>query len=131
MVQESSVCIKNKDKFINDLKKYQNIIKNGTVNIKDINYDMSILISLAYENKQVLESSKLGIRELINTKQDFIISNNFAQIEKDKAQKNMKTISMVKKAINDFKIISYFQPIINNKTKQIEKYESLVGKNNG
>ena len=30
------------------------------------------------------------------------------------------------KAIQNSKIISYFQPIINNKTKQIEKYESLV-----
>jgi len=30
---------------------------------------------------------------------------------------------LVKQALNDFKIVSYFQPIINNKTQEIEKYE--------
>jgi len=33
---------------------------------------------------------------------------------------------MVKIALENYNVISYFQPIINNKTKQIEKYESLV-----
>ncbi len=126
MTQEKAVCMEDKDTFIKQLKEYQDTIKNSSIDIYDVDYDMSIIISLAYDNNQVLESSKLGIRELLRTKQDFIISNNFAQIEHDKAQKNMKTISMVKQAINDYKIISYFQPIVNNKTQQIEKYESLV-----
>ena len=38
----------------------------------------------------------------------------------------MDTIAMIKKAIIDNKIISFFQPIINNRTGQVEKYESLV-----
>jgi EAL domain-containing protein (putative c-di-GMP-specific phosphodiesterase class I) len=33
---------------------------------------------------------------------------------------------MVKIALDNYNIISYFQPIINNKTQEIEKYESLV-----
>ena len=33
---------------------------------------------------------------------------------------------MVKIALENYKIISYFQPIINNKTRVVEKYESLV-----
>ena len=33
---------------------------------------------------------------------------------------------MVKIALDNYKIVSYFQPIINNKTKEVEKYESLV-----
>ena len=33
---------------------------------------------------------------------------------------------MVKIALENYNIISYFQPIINNKTRKIEKYESLV-----
>jgi len=43
--------------------------------------------------------------------------------------KNIKVMSMVKqirKAIINKNIVSYFQPIVNNKTKKIEKYESLV-----
>ena len=35
-------------------------------------------------------------------------------------------IKTVKIALDNYNIVSYFQPIINNKTKEIEKYESLV-----
>ena len=87
---------------------------------------MSVIISLDYKGNQVLESAKLGIKELLKTKHDFIISNNFASIKKEKAEKNMETILMIRKAIDDHRIVSYFQPIVNNKTEKTEKYESLV-----
>ncbi len=128
MINEKNICIPNTNtnNLVNDLKIYQENIRKCLVDIIDINYDISIMISLAYHSDMVLESSKIGIQKLLKNKQDFIISNNLAQIEQNKAKKNMKTISMVKKAINEFNIISHFQPIINNKTKEIEKYESLV-----
>ncbi|MEA3331183.1 MAG: EAL domain-containing protein [Campylobacterota bacterium] len=126
MTNEKAACMESEDYFIKQLKLYQEIIADGVIDIGDVDYDMSVIISLAYSDKKVLESSKLGIRELLKTKQDFIVSNNLAQIEQDKAQKNMEIISMVKKAISESKIISHFQPIINNKTQEIEKYESLV-----
>ncbi len=126
MVNEKSFCMEDEDNFINSLKIFQNNIKGGAIDIDDIHYDMSIIISMAYGKTNVLESSKLGIEKLLHTKQNFIISNNFSQIEQENALKNMKTIDMVKKALAESRIISYFQPIINNKTKTIEKYESLV-----
>ena len=126
MTQDRSVCMQDEKLFMQQIKAFQEKIRAIVGEIGGIDYDMSIIISLAYENNHVLESARLGIRELLKTKQDFIIANNYAQVEHKKAQKNMKTINMIKKAINDFKIVSYFQPIINNKTKEIEKYESLV-----
>ncbi len=126
MVNEKSICMEDEDDFIDILKMFQDTIKNGAVDINDIHYDMSVIISVAYNDSQVLESSKLGIKELLHTKHNLIISNEFAQKEKVRAQKNMQTISMIKKALTDSKIISHFQPIVNNKTQQIEKYESLV-----
>jgi EAL domain-containing protein (putative c-di-GMP-specific phosphodiesterase class I) len=38
----------------------------------------------------------------------------------------MKTVKMIKNAINQSKVILYFQPIVDNGTKKIVKYESLV-----
>jgi len=126
MINEKDIWMQDEDKFINDLKIFQDSIKDSVVDIGDIMYNMSIMISIAYDKKQVLESAKLGIRELLNTKQNFIISNNFAQRERDKAKRNMETISLIKTAIKNSKIVSYFQPIVDNKTKEIAKYESLV-----
>ncbi len=126
MTREKFGCKLGKSVFIKDLKEYQEDIRNRSISIANLEYDMSVIISLAFEDDNVLESAKLGLRSLLKTKQDFIISNNFAQIEHEKAQKNIETIAMIKQAIRDSKIISYFQTIVNNKTKEIEKYESLV-----
>jgi len=127
MTNEKKYCMGgDQDNFLTYMKEYQERIKDCKINIGEIDYDLSIMISISYDDEQVLESAKLGIKKLIHNKQNFIVSNNFAKIEKEKAQKNMETISMVKKALSECKIVSYFQPIINNKTKEIEKYESLV-----
>ncbi len=126
MVCEKSLFNENAEEFISLLKEYQQLIKEGIINIGELDYDVSVLMSLAYESQKVLESAKLGIAHLLRTKQEFIISNNFAQKEQESAEKNMKTIKMVKKAIEDSKIVSHFQPIVNNKTQKIDKYESLV-----
>ena len=49
-----------------------------------------------------------------------------ATIVQEKAKENKKTINMIKNAIHSSKIVSYFQPIIDNVTEKIVKYESLV-----
>jgi len=126
MTNEKSICMKDENIFIEQLKLFQEGIKNNTIDMGIIEYDISVIMSLAYENSNILESSKLGIRELLKTKQEFIVSNNFAKKEKEKAKNNIETITMVKNAIATSRIVSYFQPIINNQTKRIEKYESLV-----
>ena len=116
----------NVDSFIEKLKKYQEMIKEDRLELENIAYDMAIIISVSYEKEKILESVKLGMKKLLKTKQDFIISNNLATIEQNRAKENMKTVCMIKNAIENSNIISYFQPIIDNKTKQIVKYESLV-----
>ena len=88
-------------------------------------YDISVQMSFSYENN-VLDNALLGLKALENTKQNYICANNLASIEYEKSQQNMKTFKLVNKAIDNNQIISYFQPIIDNKTQKIVKYESLV-----
>jgi len=110
---------------IRNLKELQSIINDTKLDIGELDYDISILISFAY-GKDSLNNAKYGLKKILETKQDFIIANNLAHKEYEDAQKNLETLKMIKRAIDNYKIISYFQPIINNKTMQIEKYESLV-----
>jgi len=113
------------ERIVSNLKEFQEIINDLTIKMDDFEYDISIIISLAY-GKNVLENLNYGIRNLENSKKYFIVANDLAQQEQESAQKNMETISMVKKAIENQNVVSYFQPIINNNTGKIEKYESLV-----
>jgi len=118
-------CLFDDEGIISELKEFQNAINGIDINIGDIDYDVSIIISFAY-GVEALENARYGLKELLKTNQDFIHASNLIEKERLSAEENIKTLKMVKKAIDNFKIISYFQPIINNKTKEIEKYESLV-----
>ena len=116
----------NAENLIKCLKNIQAIIKDDNISLEHVEYDIGIQISLVYEKEKILESAKLGIKKMIHSKKDFLVANNLATIEQQKAKKNMQLVSTIKNAINSSKIISYFQPIIDNKTEKIVKYESLV-----
>jgi len=113
------------DNLVDKIKKFQQNINGMKIDIGDIEYDLSILVSLSY-GKNVLENINYGIKKLEETKQSFIVANDLALNEQIMAKKNIETLKKVKKAINESKIISYFQPIIDNYTQKIVKYESLV-----
>jgi len=116
----------NEPEFIKKLKNYQEQIKDDTINVENITYDISVLMSVVYEKNKILESARLGIKKLLKNKKYFMVANNLANIEQEKAKENMKIVSMIKEAIYNSRIVSYFQPIIDNKTRKIVKYESLV-----
>ena len=119
---ECKIGIENVQKH---LKIFQENLNTLRIDIGDLDYDISVVISLAY-GKNVLENLNYGMNKLKETKKDFIVANGLYLQEQEIAQNNMQTILKVKTAINNKKIVSYYQPIINNKTKEIEKYESLV-----
>jgi len=115
------------DKLIENLKNIQDKINLHTFSInEEIKYDISILMSVVYEGEYPYESAKLGLKQLIKEHKNFIIANNLSKIYHEKAKKNIHTIHLIRKALENSKIINYYQGIVNNKTKKIEKYESLV-----
>ena len=115
-IPEIIKCLKNLKKSIN---------KDNRIHIKSINYDLSIIISFAY-GKYAFADAQIGIKELINTKQDFIIANGLREKNQKDALEHIQIFNTIKNAIESYNIISYFQPIVNNQTKKIDKYESLV-----
>ena len=118
-------CVRDDVEIKNALTELQKIIENAHVKIGDLDFDISIIVSYAYGEK-VLENAKYGMKKLLDSKQSIIFANNLADEEHHRAQNNIEILKKVKVAIENNKIVSYFQPIIDNKTQEIVKYESLV-----
>ena len=118
-------CVRDDVEIKNALTELQKIIENAHVKIGDLDFDISIIVSYAYGEK-VLENAKYGMKILLDSKQSIIFANNLADEEHHRAQNNIEILKKVKVAIENNKIVSYFQPIIDNKTQEIVKYESLV-----
>ncbi|MGB5792288.1 EAL domain-containing protein [Poseidonibacter sp.] len=113
------------DEIIDNVKKALHNVNSSSFEIDGKVFDISIRVSLSYGD-DILENCTYGLQKIKKGHSDFFIANGLAQIEKKQAQSNLNTLEMVHTAIKDSKIISYFQPIVDNKTKEIVKYESLV-----
>ncbi len=123
--KDKKICAYKADFIIEQLKKFQNRVNETGISLDEIDYAVSVLVSFSY-GENALENAKYGMKELIETKQDFIVANDLVQKEYDKAQRNLQTLRKIKKAIESNNIICYFQPIVDNGTKEIHKYESLA-----
>ena len=118
-------CNVDEESLIKLLKVFQNMVQESHVSVGELDYDLSIIMSLSY-GEAVFENARYGLEELEKSTQSFIVATDFVKQKHQKAEQNIKILKMVKTAIEEHKIISYFQPIVNNKTREIEKYESLV-----
>jgi len=113
------------DNVINNLQEFQKKIENNLLELDGFKYDISILLSFSYGN-DALKNAFYGITKLLETNTVFLCANNLLENEYNESKKHLETVTLIKDAIENKKIISYFQPIIDNKTKKIIKYESLV-----
>ena len=107
----------------------ETFVKNVTESILEIDgieYDLNIVLSYSCGKYSLYEDAKAGLEEAIAKNKIINYSNDSSIKINQEAKKNFEIIKMVKIALDNYKIVSYFQPIINNKTKEIEKYESLV-----
>jgi len=111
--------------FNQEVKDFQDSINNAKIKIGLVDYTLTIMTSLAYGDN-ALENAKAGLRNLLHSRQNFIIANELLEKEKEFAIKKLQTFKMLRKAINTYNIVSFFQPIVDNQTKKIVKYESLV-----
>lgn len=108
------------------LKEFQSNVKKEIIEFENFEFDINVIISVSNNKKDCYEEGKLGLKKLLKINQSFIYAHGLTRELNKIAINNIKTIKMIKEAISKKKIVSYYQPIFNNKTKSIEKYESLV-----
>jgi len=113
------------EKMLNKLKEYQAEINNSTINIRGLDYDISIVISVA-TGKDAYENARLGIRKILNEHHSFILATGLKEKMKKVAKQNLEVLHLVKKALENKLFVCMYQPIINNHTGKVEKYETLI-----
>ena len=119
-------CKASKEEIHAVLEQFLANVKEYIVKVDTVEYDISVICSFTYGIFKIFEDAKIGIENAIQNKQSIIYADGLSGIEYENALKNIETIHMIKTAIDNRKIISYFQPIVNNITQEVEKYESLV-----
>lgn len=101
-------------------------VKNTTLKFDDLEFDLSVTLSYAIGKYMLYEDCVTGLENALREKNGINFANDCSIMASKEAKYNLDMIKTVKIALDNYNIISYCQPIINNKTKQIEKHESLV-----
>ncbi len=122
-LEESTII---SESTVMQLKKFQQNIKDGVLKFGTYEYDLNVILSYGNRPEYIYEDVMIGLKKAILMKKEFMYADSFTLQEKEKAKQNLHTINMIKKALDAGNIKSFFQPIINTKTGEIEKYESLV-----
>ncbi len=125
LTKDKKLCTIGESNVIKNFKEFQSKIDNCKLNVEGFNYDISVIVSFAYGDK-ALENANFGISRLMQSGKKFILANNLLQKEYEQISGHFKVLNTIKTALNTQNIISFFQPIVDNKTKEVVKYESLV-----
>lgn len=97
----------------------------------DIKASISIGIALGV-GTEILNHARTAIKELREHKRASYKMYDPSSAFIKKQQENVYWIHRIKEAFEKEQLVTYYQPIVNNKTKKIEKYECLIRiSNNG
>lgn len=103
-------------------------ISHTVFTVEGIEMSLTATIGMAHSGgKNILRNAHIAMREVrqIGKNHYFLYDKNDSMIEATH-RKNILWSKKVKKAIKSSFIIPYYQPIVDNKTKKIIKYESLA-----
>ncbi len=101
-------------------------IKLYEIALDKFSYDVSATLCFASGGEHLYEDASFALDAAIEQKRPYIIMNEVLDQLKQETQENIARVHMVKKAIEEDRIVPYFQPIFNNETDEITKYETLV-----
>lgn len=89
--------------------------------------NLNITVSIASNNiKPIFENADLALKEIKKNKIVKVIEYKDSLNLKQNLEENLKTVDIIKLAIQDDRVVPYFQPIVNLTTSKIDKYEALV-----
>jgi diguanylate cyclase (GGDEF)-like protein len=93
--------------------------------IEETSHDISFTIGVARGKKNLLKHAYLALKEAQKANKPYKIFNR-KNIQEEKYLQNIKINKNIKEALLDDRIVPFFQPILNIKTNEVEKFESLM-----
>jgi len=86
---------------------------------------LNCTVGIAHGNTLLLANSDIALKQAKKRKVNYLVYNQSMHVEHQYEQ-NMQWTKKIKDAMQEDRIVSLFQPIVECKTQKIVKYESLI-----
>ncbi len=110
---------------IRQIERNRHKLQNIRIEIDGFAYDVSALISIA-AGQESFQNARYGMKLLQKENIDFIVASDLSQHMQEVAKTNLKTLGIIKDAVENNRILLYAQPIIDNRSFNIVKHEVLL-----
>ena len=114
-----------KENFIKNIKHISENISSQPLMINDKELYIQTTYSISFEEKENLIETANITKKYSKTNKNIVVYDKSLELEKI-YEKNIFWTLKIKKALEDDRIVPYYQAIFNIKTNKIEKYESLI-----
>jgi PAS domain S-box-containing protein len=114
-----------KDEFIQVIKTINDKISSSPIIIRKKELYIQTTYSISFEDKSIIKKTANMIKKYVKIDKSSNIYDKRLGLEKI-YKKNVLWTLKLKKALDNNKIVPFFQPIYNMRTQKIEKYEVLV-----
>ncbi len=113
------------DEFVAVMHSYQRKIEKHYFSIS-VEQEVSISVTLGFGmHENALVKADMALKLAQNSKSEYIVYDDSLELEKH-YEENIKKANIIKQAVDNRDIISYYQPILDLKKGVIDKYETLV-----
>ena len=92
---------------------------------EEIEIQVNLSSGIVFNKEKALANADIALRSAKKTHKDYVIYTHELQ-EETTNKNNLQWVQKIKIAIVNNKIVPYFQPIVDNATQQVVKYECLV-----
>ncbi|MFW6307251.1 MAG: EAL domain-containing protein, partial [Campylobacterales bacterium] len=113
------------DYILSEAKSVLDLVENSPIYYNEIKIPVSVNIGISDTSPHLLHA-QLCIKELHNTFGEKIKVYNEQMNDLEKIKENISMVQRIKEAIEEDRVVPYFQPIVDAKSGEVKKYESLV-----
>jgi len=110
----------------NNLASLMQKMNENPLKINDEEISLGVTIGVSFEENNALLSTANMALEIAKRESKNILLYTESLSLNAEYENNLKWIKEIKSAIDDDRIVMYFQPIIDNKTNTVNKYETLI-----
>lgn len=111
--------------FVKNMKSLSQYLSTEKFVFEDIEIDVTFGCGVAFGKESLLIKADVALQKAKKDKRELVVYSEAIDIA-DKTDRNLQGIAILKKAIEDDRIVPYYQPIYNLHTDEIEKYETLA-----
>ncbi|MCP5106132.1 MAG: EAL domain-containing protein [bacterium] len=94
--------------------------------IKDVQHDIEITSAICFSKEKMLGKAELALDEAVRKKTGLIVADDIIEDVYRNVGENMFWLKKLKEAVYDQRLLPFYQPILNNSTGKIDKFETLV-----